>query len=49
MSDEFSIECEWLTADLDDPAEASTTAEVSVAVGDEQLTRIFEVTSVKLV
>jgi hypothetical protein len=42
MSDEFSIECEWLSADLDDPAEASTTAEVSVAVDDEQLTRIFD-------
>ena len=42
MGDEFSINSEWRSADLDDPAEAKTMAEVSVLVGNERLTRIAD-------
>lgn len=42
MSEGFSIRSEWLNAELDDPAEARTMADVSVTVGDEQLTRIYD-------
>lgn len=35
MSEGFSIGVEWLKADLDDPVEAQTMAEVSITVGNE--------------
>lgn len=42
MSEEFSIGAEWLKADLDDPVEAQTMAEVSITVGNESLSRIHD-------
>lgn len=42
MTEEFSVEAEWLNADLDDPVEAQTMANVSVTVGNESLSRIHD-------
>lgn len=42
MSEGFFIGAEWLNADLDDPVEAQTMAEVSVTVGNETLSRVHD-------
>ncbi len=42
MTDRFSMEAKWLSAEGDDPAEAVTTAEVTVSADGISLSQIFD-------